>query len=85
MRKTIPVELVKDKANKFFVNSEDSLTETRRTLQLFVGDLLAAAGQYRGYKYLDVEESAPGKSIGRIYNEKKKGYDYPDETRIKFY
>ncbi len=85
MRKTIPVELVKEKANKFFLNSEDSSTEARRHLQGFVTDLLMAADQYKGFNYLDEVESAPGKSIGRVYNDNKKGYDYPDETRIKFY
>lgn len=85
-RKTVDVAAIIDQANKTFRDSKDEFREGRRAIQTLVTDLLMSVNQYRGFNYLRAETSAPGNSIGIIFDESPDhNHVYPDDSRIFFY
>ena len=91
-RKTISIELIKEKANSMLLHSQDEKTEARSAIHSFVNMLLHDVNAYKGFGYLSarqMEESRNGKSIGVLErdhrNPNKDLFAGTDQTRIFFY
>lgn len=82
-RKTIEIETIKEKANAFFANSDDSCADARRALQGFVSNILMDSGNYKGYNYLGEADVKPGFSFGKSWTDN--GVVFHDESRIFFF
>jgi hypothetical protein len=82
-RKTIPVENIREQANRFFQNSKNDFADQRIALQYFVGDLLMQTGNYKGFGYLSKSDVTPGTTFG--VDRDTLPVTFPDESRIFFY
>lgn len=84
--KTIKLEILKAQANAVFRDSVDEYATQRKAVQYFVGDLLMKAEAYKGFRYLETADVAPGKSIGLIRNPDNAAgpHTFPDDSRIAF-
>jgi len=83
--KTIKIETIKASANALFRGSADEMAAQRAAVQYFVGDLLMKANAYKGFRYLEANDVAPGKSIGLIRTTEPDGsHTFPDDSRIAF-
>lgn len=82
-RKTVEIETIIERANTVFRASDDSWSDQRTAIQMFVADVLMEAGQYKGFRYLTKGET-DGKTFGVTYD----GVNQPtfhDQSRISFY
>jgi hypothetical protein len=82
-RKTIPVENIREQANRFFQNSKNDFADQRKALQYFVGDLLMQTGNYKGFGYLSKSDVKEGSTFG--IDRTNLPATFPDESRIFFY
>ena len=82
-RKTIPVENIREQANRIFLNSKNDYADQRKALQYFVGDLLMQTGNYKGFGYLSKSDVTPGTTFG--IDRDTLPVTFPDESRIFFY
>lgn len=72
-----------DQANAFFRNSDNDKVAERRAIAEFVKSLLLGANMYRGFSYLNAEQSVEGHTIGIIFDHSPAHkHQFPDETRI---
>jgi hypothetical protein len=83
-RTTIDIAAIKDAANTVFKESINDYTKERKAIETFVTNLLLKHNVYNGFSYLSAENSAPGKTIGVIYNDDVKKNEFPDPTRIRY-
>jgi hypothetical protein len=89
MRKTIEVEVLKNKINGMLLHSSDDCKDGRSSLGLLLEEILQETGNYKGFKYLsksDMIESRGGVSFGinREVDEKEK-FNNTDFTRVMYY
>jgi len=82
-RKTIPVENIREQANRIFLNSKNDYADQRKALQYFVADLLMQTGNYKGFGYLSKSDVTPGTTFG--IDRDTLPATFPDESRIFFY
>ena len=82
-RKTIPVEEIREQANRIFLNSKNDYADQRKALQYFVADLLMQTGNYKGFGYLSKSDVDPGLTFG--VDRDTVPHTFPDESRIFFY
>ena len=84
--KTIKLDTIKANANAVFRDSVDEYATQRRAVQYFVADMLMKADAYKGFRYLEASDAAPGKSIGLIRNSEQPAgpHTFPDDSRIAF-
>ena len=86
-RKTIKIASIVGKCNEFLLNTADEMKLERDALMMFVFDILHETGNYKGFRYLSVEdmaESDNGKSVGIVYLENgDPDFTDSDNTRIK--
>ena len=82
-RKTIPVEDIREQANRFFLNSCNDFSAQRKALQSFVSDILMQTGNYRGFGYLTKDDVKEGSTFG--IDRTNLPVTFPDESRIFFY
>lgn len=82
-RKTIDVATIKEKANAFFANSDNSCADSRRALQGFVSNILMDSGNYKGFNYLCEGDVKPGLSFGKSWADGD--VVFHDESRIFFF
>jgi hypothetical protein len=82
-RKTVEITTIREKANAFFANSKNELAGERKTLQMFVADLLMNTGNYRGFNYLEKHHVVLGQSFGVDHSSVPPVFY--DESRIFFH
>lgn len=84
-KKTIRIDAIKHTANALFRCSINEYSTQRRAVQFFVSDLLMAHGAYKGFRYLEENESEPNMTVGIIRaTEPGKSHTFPDDSRIAF-
>ena len=74
-RKTLKVAEVLQDANTFFEASSDDAIKERQGVAYFIEHLLHMTGNYKGFKYLNVNFDVDGEGTVHI----------PDETRRQYY
>lgn len=82
MRKTLEIEAIKQKANKFFRVTPNDWTLQREAIQAFVNTLLHETGNYKGFQYLTENQVDKGLTFGIEFFEG--GNKRFDESRIYF-
>ena len=86
-RKTIEISRLIEKGNEFLLNTADEMQLERDALMIFLFDILHETGNYKGFRYLSVEdmaESDNGKSVGIVYLENgDPDFNGCDNSRIK--
>ena len=85
MRKTIDLNVLKSEANKFFLHSNNDLVSDRKTLQIFVSNLLMSVDAYRGFNYLSKEQMPTDCYTFGIERSETGNHKFPDDSRIFFY
>lgn len=66
-RKTVKIQSVVERANKFMLHSRDDQNRERAALHTFIADILHDTGNYRGFNYLDsrdMQQSTLGTTVG---------------------
>jgi hypothetical protein len=85
MAKTMKIETIKLNANALFRASVNEYSAQRKAVQFFVSDLLMQHGAYKGFRYLEASDVAPGQSVGLIRaTEPNAAHTFPDDSRINF-
>jgi hypothetical protein len=84
--KTIKLETLKRQANATFRDSVNSYKAERSAIHYFVADVLMKSNAYKGFRYLEAADVAPGQTIGLIRNPDNAAgpHTFPDESRIAF-
>ena len=82
-RKTIEVEVIKERVNRFLANSRNEDSEIRKGHHGLATILLMDVGAYKGFNYLRKEDVAPGQSFGVDWSTGKPVFY--DETRTYFH
>ena len=84
--KTLKIETIKANANQMFRDSVDEYAVQRRAVHCFVAYLLMKADAYKGFRYLESKDVAPGQTIGLIRNADNPAgpHTFPDDSRIAF-
>lgn len=59
-RKTIEVEVIKEKVNKFLRESQDYQTAQREAQAALLDDILYKTGNYQGFHYIDPTKDNSG-------------------------
>ena len=83
-RKTIEVEVIKERVNRFLAQSRNQDSEIRKGHHGLATILLMEVGAYRGFNYLRKEDVAPGLTFGVEWADNNKPI-FHDETRTFFY
>jgi len=81
-RKTIEIEVIKDRVNRFLANSRNEDSQVRKGHHGLATMLMMEAGAYKGFHYLRKEDVAPGISFGVEWVDGKPVFH--DETRTYF-
>ena len=88
-RKTIEISRLIEKSNEFFLNTADDMEFERRSLIVFILDILQETGNYNGFRYLSAEDmvkSDNGKSVGIIFEKNGNvNLNGCDNTRIHIF
>ena len=87
MRKTVEVLPLLERANHFFLHSEDKRRGERIGMALMISDILHAAGRYAGFHYLrdyEMKLSERGKTVGIIFDSENHNHSYPDDSRVAY-
>lgn len=82
-RKTIEVEVIKERVNRFLAQSRNEDADIRKGHHGLATILLMDAGAYRGFNYLRKEDVAPGLTFGVDWSSGKPVFH--DETRTFFH
>ena len=82
-RKTIEVEVIKERVNRFLANSRNEDSEIRKGHHGLATILLMDVGAYKGFNYLRKEDVAPGQSFGVDWSSGQPVFH--DETRTYFH
>ena len=82
-RKTIEVEVIKERVNRFLAQSRNEDAEIRKGHHGLATMLLMEVGAYRGFNYLRKEDVAPGLTFGVDWSSGKPVFH--DETRTFFH
>ncbi len=82
-RKTIEVEVIKERVNRFLAQSRNEDAEIRKGHHGLATMLLMEVGAYRGFNYLRKEDVAPGLTFGVDWSSGKPVFS--DETRTFFH
>ncbi len=83
-RKTIEVEVIKERVNRFLAQSRNEDADIRKGHHGLATMLLMEVGAYRGFNYLRKEDVAPGLTFGVEWADNNKPI-FHDETRTFFY
>jgi hypothetical protein len=86
-KKTVTVQSIKERVNKFNIISPDDSRERRITLSCFLESILHETGNYRGFNYLDKKEmEKAGLSFG-VYRAESGdwAFDGTDDSRVFYY
>jgi hypothetical protein len=68
-RKTVEVEKIKNRVNRLIENTLDdpAADDTRMTLAILIEGILLDTGNYKGFRYLDIEfEDGEVKTYGNL-------------------
>ena len=88
-KKTIQVSDLREKANAFLLNSDDSQKGERDGVRMFVESVLMETGNYAGFGYLtpnQMKDSEQGASFGIDPNrEQDNWFDGSDHTRVFYF
>ena len=82
-RKTIEVEVIKERVNRFLAQSRNEDADIRKGHHGLATMLLMEVGAYRGFNYLRKEDVAPGLTFGVDWSSGKPVFS--DETRTFFH
>ena len=84
--KTIKLDAIKAAANQTLADSVNEYATQRNAIHFFVADLLMKANAYKGFRYLEAKDVAPGQTIGLIRNPDNAAgpHTFPDDSRIAF-
>lgn len=82
-RKTIEVEVIKERVNRFLAQSRNEDADIRKGHHGLATMLLMEVGAYRGFNYLRKEDVAPGLTFGVDWSSGKPVFH--DETRTFFH
>ena len=82
-RKTIEVEVIKERVNRFLAQSRNEDADVRKGHHGLATILLMEVGAYRGFNYLRKEDVAPGLTFGVDWTSGKPVFH--DETRTFFH
>ena len=82
-RKTIEVEVIKERVNRFLAQSRNEDADVRKGHHGLATILLMEVGAYRGFNYLRKEDVAPGLTFGVDWSSGKPVFH--DETRTFFH
>ncbi len=82
-RKTIEVEVIKERVNRFLAQSRNEDADIRKGHHGLATMLLMEVGAYRGFNYLRKEDVAPGLTFGVDWSSGKPAFH--DETRTFFH
>jgi len=82
-KKTISVEFIKTKANRFLKDSDNDKAEERKQLHFFVEGLLLEVGAYAGFACLTQNQVSEGQTFGMTF-EPGKDPVFHDKTRTFF-
>lgn len=81
-RKTIEVEVIKERVNRFLAHSRNEDSQVRKGHHGLATMLLMDVGAYKGFHYLRQEDVAPGLTFGVEWVDNKP--KFYDETRTYF-
>ena len=81
-RKTIEVEVIKERVNRFLAHSRNEDSQVRKGPHGLATMLLMDVGAYKGFHYLRQEDVAPGLTFGVEWVDNKPVFH--DETRTYF-
>lgn len=81
-RKTIEVEVIKERVNRFLAHSRNEDSQVRKGHHGLATILLMDVGAYKGFHYLRQEDVAPGLTFGVEWVDGKPVFH--DETRTYF-
>jgi phosphatidate phosphatase APP1 len=81
-RKTIEVEVIKERVNRFLAQSRNEDSQVRKGHHGLATILLMDVGAYKGFHYLRKEDVAPGLTFGVEWVDGKPVFH--DETRTYF-
>lgn len=85
-RKTILVSQIRDKANKFFLESSNENTQGRLAMITFLENLLHDTGNYRGFGYLDKKDVMTNSTYGIDFPlPESERFLNTDSTRVFYY
>ena len=82
-RKTIEVEVIKERVNRFLAQSRNEDADIRKGHHGLATMLLMEVGAYRGFNYLRKEDVASGLTFGVDWSSGKPVFH--DETRTFFH
>ena len=82
-RKTIEVEVIKERVNRFLAQSRNEDADVRKGHHGLATILLMEVGAYRGFNYLRKEDVAPGLTFGVDWTSGKPVFH--DESRTFFH
>jgi hypothetical protein len=82
-RKTIEVEVIKERVNRFLANSRNEDSQIRKGHHGLATMLLMDVGAYKGFNYLRKEDVAPGQTFGVDWSSGQPVFH--DETRTYFH
>ena len=89
MRKTVPINDLKERANHFLKHSVDSNKEGRLAVAMFFSGILMSCNRYNGYNFLDarmMEDSNCGTTVGIKDGETvQEKFEDTDNTRRYYY
>lgn len=81
-RKTIEIEVIKERVNRFLAHSRNEDSQVRKGHHGLATMLMMEAGAYKGFHYLRKEDVAPGMTFGVEWVDGKPVFH--DETRTYF-
>ena len=81
-RKTIEIEVIKERVNRFLAHSRNEDSEVRKGHHGLATILMMEAGAYKGFGYLHKEDVATGLTFGVEWVDGKPVFH--DETRTCF-
>ena len=89
MRKTVPINDLKERANHFLKHSVDSNKEGRLAVAMFFSGILMSCNRYNGYNFLDarmMKDSNCGTTVGIKDGETvQERFEDTDHTRRYYY
>ena len=86
MSKTVKINLIKDTANRMLKDSPNDSVDYRQGIISVMDAILMETKNYRGFRYLDAGDVAPGYSVGVHIDKETHVHDFEntDRTRIQF-
>jgi len=91
MKKTIPVERVKELVNAYLTNMPVNIGDGRMEEGVRLGAasllemILHETGNYQGYRYLKQDEVPKGAKPGIITDPVSGEHTFPDDSRRRYY